>query len=55
MALIVGSKIDTNTRAPLTSIVVDLYHLFIRGQAKITEIKEHGEEKISHVYKTEEK
>lgn len=49
----VGSRANTSTRAPITSIVVDLYQLFTRGQAKVAEIKQNGEEKVNHVYKTE--
>ena len=55
IALIVGSHSSTLTRAPITSIAVDLYSLFTRGRAKVEEIKTNGEEKVSHTYITEEK
>ncbi len=50
IALIVGSQSNILTRAPITSIVVDLYQLFTRGQAKISEIKQNGEEKVEYSY-----
>jgi hypothetical protein len=50
IALIVESWTNTNTRAPITSIVVDLYYLFTRGRAKIAEIKKNGEEKVGYSY-----
>jgi hypothetical protein len=50
IALIVGSRDEINTRAPLTSIVVDIYSLCTRGQAKISEVKANGEEKVGYSY-----
>ena len=50
LALIVGSQSNILTRAPIMSIVVDLYQLFTRGQAKVAEIKQNGEEKVGYSY-----
>jgi hypothetical protein len=50
LTLIVESRTNTNTRAPITSIVVDLYNLFIHGQQKIEDIKANGEEKVGYSY-----
>ncbi len=50
IALIVESRSNLGTRAPITSISIDLYQLFTRGQAKVAEIKENGEEKVGYSY-----
>ena len=50
ISLMVGSRANTSTRAPIASIVVDLYQLFSRGQAKVAEIKQNGEEKVGYSY-----
>ena len=34
----------------MTSIAVDIYNIYARGQEKIAEIKENGEEKINYKY-----
>lgn len=53
LALIVESS-NTNVRAPITSIMVDLVHIFSRGKDRIAEIKENGEEKVNYKYEVEE-
>lgn len=50
ITLIVGSRENLNTRSPITSIAVDIYSLFTRGQAKVAEIKKNGEEKVGYSY-----
>lgn len=50
ITLIVESRANINMRAPITSIVVDIYSLFTRGQQKIIEIKKSGEEKVEYSY-----
>lgn len=50
IALIVESRTNLVTRAPITSIAVDLYHLLTRWREKIAEIKENGEEKVVYSY-----
>ena len=54
ISLMVGSRANTSTRAPITSIVVDLYQLFTRGQAKVAEIKQNGEEQVGFKYNISE-
>jgi hypothetical protein len=55
IALIVEGKNNLLVRAPFTSIMIDLYILFSRGQSRIAEIKENGEEKVSYTYEVEDK
>jgi hypothetical protein len=53
IALIIGSGTNLLTRAPLTSIMIDIYDLFGQGKAKIAAIKENGEEKVGYSYEVE--
>jgi hypothetical protein len=50
ITLIVGSKNNINTQAPLVSIASDLYRLFTKGKEKMTEIQKNGEEKVGYSY-----
>jgi hypothetical protein len=50
LALIIGSRSNILTRAPIVSIAVDIYSLFMRGKEKVAEIKQNGEEKVGYSY-----
>lgn len=50
IVLIIGSRANIHTRAPIMSIAVDIYSLFVRGNEKVEEIKRNGEEKVEFSY-----
>ncbi|MBC7503737.1 hypothetical protein H7169_02100 [Candidatus Gracilibacteria bacterium] len=55
LTLIVESQTNVLTRAPITSVIVDLYHGVTRGKEKIAEIKKNREEKIEYKYTIDSK
>jgi hypothetical protein len=50
LTLIIESRSNIFARAPITSIAVDIYSLFMRGKEKVAEIKQNGEEKMGYRY-----
>ncbi len=54
MTIIVEGQKNILVRAPLSSIIVDLYQLMNRTQLKIENIKKEGEKKVSHTYEVKE-
>ena len=50
LTLVVESGANLATRAPIASIVVDLYSLFTKGKQKIAEIKKNREERVGYSY-----
>lgn len=54
ITIFIESKNNLLVRAPFTSIAVDIYNIYARGQEKIAEIKENWEEKINYKYEVTE-
>lgn len=54
ITLIVEGQRNILVRAPLCSIMVDLYSIFKYTQSKLETIKQEGEEKVSHTYEVKE-